>query len=71
MNLQTFDRWYMAVVRRLHLVIPFAAFFPLLCQIIEQGVGGETAAAMEEKLLPAFFLKLFLILPAGFLSDPS
>ena len=47
MNLQTFDRWYMAVVRRLHLVIPFAAFFPLLCQIIEQGVGGETAAAME------------------------
>ena len=67
MNLQIFDRWYMAVVRRLHLVIPFAAFFPLLCQIIEQGVGGETAAAMEEKLLPAFFLQLFLILPAGFL----
>ena len=67
MNLQTFDRWYMAVVRRLHLVIPAAAFFPLLCQVIEQGVNGETAAAMEEKLLPAFFLQLFLILPAGFL----
>lgn len=67
MNLQTFDRWYMAAVRRLHLAVPAAALFPLLCQVIEKGVDGPVAELMEGKLLPAFLLSLFPVLPAGLL----